>query len=179
MNPTEPQREVFALLGDAATHAGAAVRRIDTHAASVFLAGDRAYKVKRAVTFPFLDYSTLEKRKAACESELAVNRPFAPDIYLRVVAITRQNGELALDGTGEPAEWAVEMLRFDEDATLDRLADRGKIGTALADKLARVVVAAHAKAPTVEAAPWLEALARFIAQNAAYFCGASSSVSSC
>ena len=54
------------------------VKRIDTHAASVFLAGDRALKVKRAVRFPFLDYSTLDKRKAACEAELAINRPFAP-----------------------------------------------------------------------------------------------------
>ena len=58
MDVTDPQNEVFALLGDPTTHGGASVRRIDTHAASVFLAGERAYKVKRAVKFPFLDYST-------------------------------------------------------------------------------------------------------------------------
>src|SRR5256885_245208 len=91
MHQTESQEEVFALLSKPATHGGAAVRRIDTHAASVFLAGERAYKVKRAVKFPFLDYSTLAKRKTACEAELTVNRAFA-DIYLRVVAIARQNG---------------------------------------------------------------------------------------
>ena len=160
------QDNAFALLGDPATHGGAPVRRIDTHAASVFLAGERAYKVKRAVTFPFLDYSTLARRKAACESELEVNRPFAPGIYRGIVAITREpGGSLALAGVGEPVEWAVEMRRFDEEATLDHLADRGKIDADLADALARAVAAAHADAPIVEAEPWLEALTRFVAQN--------------
>ena len=64
MRQDEIQEEVFALLSDPATHSGASVRRIDTHAASVFLAGDCAYKVKRAVKYPFLDYSTAAKRKA-------------------------------------------------------------------------------------------------------------------
>ena len=59
---TESQEAVFALLADPATHGGHAVKRVDTHAASVFLAGERALKVKRAVRFPFLDYSTLAKR---------------------------------------------------------------------------------------------------------------------
>ena len=151
MHPTESQEQVFALLGDPATHGGAAVRRIDTHAASVFLAGGRAYKVKRAVRFPFLDYSTLEKRKAACETELAVNRPFAPDIYLRVVAITRRNGGLALNGPGEPVEWAVEMRRFDENATLDHLAERARSTRRWPTRSARAVAAAHADAPVVDA----------------------------
>src|SRR3954471_9769490 len=104
MHQTESQAETFALLADPATHGGAMVRRIDTHAASVFLAGERAYKVKRAVRFPFLDYSTAQKRKAACEAELAVNQPFAPQIYRRVIAITRDNGRLTLGGEGEPVE---------------------------------------------------------------------------
>src|SRR5262249_25420726 len=89
MTASECQEAVFALLGEPATHGGAAVKRIDTHAASVFLAGDRALKVKRAVRFPFLDYSTLPKRKSACEAELRINRPLAPEIYRRLVAITR------------------------------------------------------------------------------------------
>jgi aminoglycoside phosphotransferase family enzyme/predicted kinase len=165
----DPQDETFALLSDPATYGGAEVTRIDTHAASVFLAGERAYKVKRAVRFPFLDYSTLAKRKTACEAELAVNGPFAPQIYLRVVPIARTDAGLALGGAGEPVEWAVEMLRFDENATLDRLAEDGKIDLALADRLARVVAAAHAKAPAVDAAPWIEALGLFIEQNDAAF----------
>jgi len=85
MSEGECQEEVFAFLADQATHGGGAVKRVDTHAASVFLTGERALKVKRAVRFPFLDYSTLAKRKAACEAELAINRSFAPDIYRRVV----------------------------------------------------------------------------------------------
>src|SRR5246127_5875038 len=112
MNDSDCQEAVFALLADPATHGGAAVTRIDTHAASVFLAGDRAVKVKRAVRFPFLDYSTLAKRKLACEAEMAVNAPYAPEIYRGVVAITREaSGRFALGGTGTPVEWAVDMRR--------------------------------------------------------------------
>lgn len=170
MSGSQSQEETFALLAEPATHGGATVRRIDTHAASVFLAGERAYKVKRAVTFPFLDYSTLAKRKAACEAELEVNQPFAPELYRRAVAITREaGGGLALAGAGEPVEWAVEMGRFDEETTLDRLADRGGIDIELADALGRIVAAAHADARAVEAEPWIEALAEFAAQNDAAF----------
>ena len=163
----EPSQEpVFALLSDPATHGGKTVKRIDTHAASVFLAGDRALKIKRAVSFPFLDYSTLAKRKAACEMELSVNRPFAPELYLRVVAITRApDGTLTITGDGVPVEWAVEMRRFDENATLDHLAAAGRIDAALADTLGRSVAAAHASAPQVEAEPWIAALGDYIEQN--------------
>src|SRR5512144_1477377 len=170
MNEGESQEPVFAMLADPATHGGVPVKRIDTHAASVFLAGTRAFKVKRAVRFPFLDYSTLEKRKAACEAELQVNRAFAPELYLRTVPITREaDGRLALDGEGEPVEWAVEMRRFDEEATLDRLADEGRIDAALADALGRAVARAHAAAPPVEAEAWLRALESFLDQNVAEF----------
>src|SRR5262245_36103297 len=144
MNDTpESQEPVFALLAASATYGGVPVKRIDTHAASVFLAGDRALKVKRAVRFPFLDYSTLAKRQDACMAELEVNRPFAPEVYRRVVPITRTaDGRLALDGDGTPVEWAVEMRRFAEDATLDRLVETGAIDAALADALGRAVAAA-------------------------------------
>ena len=170
MFQTEPQQQVFAFLSDPATHGGTPVRRIDTHAAAVFLAGEHVYKVKRAVKFPFLDYSTLARRKAACAAELEANRPFAPSLYRGVVPITRDaDGKLALAGAGEPVEWAVDMVRFDENATLDRLADERKIDAALADALARSVAEAHEQAPEVDAGPWLDALARFIAQNDAAF----------
>jgi uncharacterized protein len=170
MTADDMQAEVFALLGDpaphGATYGGGEVKRIDTHAAAVFLAPALAYKVKRAVRFPFLDYATLEKRKAACEAELAVNRPFAPQLYRRVVPITRErDGRLALDGKGEPVEWAVEMARFDETATLDHLAARHAIDLALADALARVVADAHAKAPAADADGWTGRLATYITQN--------------
>ncbi len=170
MNSADMQQQVFAFLADPATHGGAAVKRIDTHAASVFLAGERALKVKRAVRFPFLDFSTLAKRKAACKAEIEANRPFAPDLYRGVLAITRAaDGGLAIGGAGEPVEWAVEMWRFDETQTLDQIAERGGIDLALADKLARTVAAAHARAPVVEDAPWIEALASYIGQNETAF----------
>jgi aminoglycoside phosphotransferase family enzyme/predicted kinase len=167
---TDSQEPVFAFLADPATHDGAQVRRIDTHAASVFLAGPYAYKVKRAVRFPFLDYSSLEKRKTACEDELAVNRPFAAAIYRRVVPITRDgHGRLALGGAGTPIEWAVEMRRFDESRTLDQLANQRRIDVGLADRLAQAVAGAHASAPVVRAEPWLDAIGSFIEQNDAAF----------
>src|SRR5258708_10295573 len=166
MNDSDCQESVFALLADTATHGGAAVTRIDTHAASVFLAGDRAFKVKRAVRFPFLDYSTLPKRKSACEAELRINRPFAPEIYRRVVGITREaDGALKLDGAGAAVEGAVEMHRFDENATLDRLAAAGKIDAALSAALARAVAPLPPRPSPVEPDPWTAPLPPYIHQN--------------
>ena len=166
MTAEASQQPVIDFLGDPASHGGLPVKRIDTHAASVFLAGDRAIKIKRAVRFPFLDFSTLEKRKNACQSEIAVNRAFAHAIYRSVVAITRDGGgRLAIGGKGEPIEWAVEMRRFDESQTLDHLADAGRIDDALADALGRAVAAAHRTAPTVTDANFTGTLAKIITQN--------------
>src|SRR6185312_1192163 len=160
------QQAVLDFLAAPSTHGGAPVTRVDTHAASVFLAGARALKIKRAVRFPFLDFTTLDKRKAACEAELAVNRPYAPTIYRRVLAITREaDGRLALGGPGEPVEWAVEMARFDENATLDRLATRGAIDDALADKLGRAAAVAHAAAAPAPGFRFAGTLAEIVTQN--------------
>jgi aminoglycoside phosphotransferase family enzyme/predicted kinase len=165
MTAEASQQPVIDFLGDPASHGGLPVKRIDTHAASVFLAGDRAIKIKRAVRFPFLDFSTLEKRKIACQSEIAVNRAFAPAIYRGIVAITRDGGGLAIGGKGEPVEWALEMRRFDESQTLDHLADAGRIDEPLADALGRAIAAAHRTAPTVTNANFTDTLAKIIAQN--------------
>lgn len=167
---TQSQDAVFAFLADPAAHDGADVTRIDTHGAAVFLAGDRVLKVKRAVRFPFLDYSTLDKRRAACEAELRVNRMFAPQIYRGVRAITKDaSGRLTIDGEGETVEWALEMSRFDERATLDHLAEAGKVDDKIADDLARAVFAVHRLALPVEADPWIDALESYIGQNEAAF----------
>jgi uncharacterized protein len=167
------QDAVFELLGNPATYGlplTAGVRRHQTHAAIVFLAGDRALKVKRAVRYPFLDFSSLEKRRAACEVELAINRKFAPQLYRRLVPITREGDDaLALDGGGEPVEWAVEMARFDEDRTLDRIARHGELDERLLAKLAISVAAMHERAEPVEPAPWIAALEQFIANNTSIF----------
>ena len=120
------QDRIFAALANSVGHPD--MKRIDTHAATVFLDGKRALKIKRAVQFPFLDYSTLEKRKAACEEEIRINRPLAPQIYHRVVAITEEpDGSLKVDGSGRPVEYAVDMSRFDESRTLDHLAKAGPL----------------------------------------------------
>ena len=142
------QGAVFAFLGDPATHGlSEPVKRIDTHGAAVFLAGADVYKVKRAVRFSYMDFSTLAKRRAACEAEMAVNRPNAPALYLGVLPITRTGDRLHLGGDGEVVEWAVHLRRFDENATLDHVAARGPLGAALVSELAQAIVAAHRRAP--------------------------------
>jgi len=142
------------------------VKRIDTHAASVFLSGDRALKVKRAVRFLFLDFSTLEKRKTACEAEIEVNKSYAPKVYRGVVAITREpDGTLAINGNGTPIEYAVDMARFDETQTLDHVADRGGIDDALADRLGCAVAKAHKIAPVRRDANFAATLDEIITQN--------------
>ena len=167
------QDAVFALLGDPATYGLPAAAKIgchQTHAAIVFLAGDRVLKVKRAVRYPFLDFSSLDKRKAACQAELSINRKFAPRLYRRLVPITREADDaLALDGTGETVEWAVEMVRFDEDGTLDRVAKRRELEERLLAKLAVAVAAMHKRAAPVEPGPWIAALEQFIDNNTLIF----------
>ncbi len=166
MNAPELQEMVFAHLLNPDTHGGIRVERIDTHAASVFLAGDYAYKIKRAVKYPYLDYSTLEKRKAACAKELEINRRFAPDLYLKVIPITQEpSGQFALDGGGEPIEWAVVMKRFVECKTLDHLAESALITEELAEQLGRKVAELHAEAPTFSSDVWLKFLPEIIADN--------------
>lgn len=155
------QDPVFSFLGDTSRHPD--VRRIDTHAASVFLFGDRALKIKRAVRLPFLDYSTLARRKAACAKELEINRPFAPDIYLRVVAITKApDGSLGIGGSGTPIEYAVEMRRFDDSRTLDHLAGQRQLEAHLARLLAETIAASHRAAAQVSSAEWVESLPHWI-----------------
>src|SRR6478672_10878103 len=94
---TEDQSRVIDFLSAKSTHGGVTVERIETHASVVFLAGERAYKLKRAVRFDYLDFSTPERRRVLCEAEVRLNRRTAPDIYRGVVPITREpGGALAL-----------------------------------------------------------------------------------
>jgi aminoglycoside phosphotransferase family enzyme/predicted kinase len=157
------QERIFAALS---AHPG--VTRIDTHAASVFLEGRRALKVKRAVRFPFLDYSTLAKRKAACEEEIRINRPLAPQIYRDVVAITQQqDGSVKVGGSGRPIEYAVDMSRFDENRTLDRLAKAGPLGTVLALATADAIIGSHAVATHADGDAWMSSIPALINGNTA------------
>lgn len=166
----EDQSAIFDFLGDPRTHGlGDKPVRIDTHGAVVFLAGENAYKVKRAVRFPFMDLSTLEKRKAACEAEIAVNHADAPSIYLEALPVTRANRGLELDGSGEAVEWVVHMRRFDERKTLDLVAEAGGLSPELLAKLVKAILASHARAPLREGGPAAESLRRYVSQSDAAF----------
>lgn len=140
----EDQTEVIALLSAPATHGGEVVDRIDTHAAVVFLAGTRAWKLKRAVRYDYLDFSTAELRRRSCEAELRLNRRTAPTLYRRVVPVTRDaHGTLALDGPGTAVDWVLEMGRFPQDALFDRLAADGRLDLRLMPALAAAIAAFH------------------------------------
>jgi aminoglycoside phosphotransferase family enzyme/predicted kinase len=130
-----------------------------THVSIVFLAGDRAYKLKKPVRMPFLDYSTLARRRRFCGEEVRLNRRFAPDVYLGVRAIAARDGELALAPADDPAarEYAVEMRRYDEDATFGRLVERGEADERLAARVGIHVAELHLAAPRAPAGYWTAA----------------------
>ncbi|HEY2874823.1 MAG TPA: AAA family ATPase [Reyranella sp.] len=107
----------------------APAKRIDTHGAVVFLSGDHAYKLKRAVKFPYMDFSTAERRRAMCEAEVEINRRLAPEIYLGVEQVEN--------------DWVVVMRRFDEDGLLDRMAERGRLTPGLMAALGARVARYH------------------------------------
>lgn len=121
----------------------------ETHMAWVFLAGDRAYKLKKPVRYPFLDYATLEARHAVCNEEIRLNRRLAPDVYLGLARLTAEaDGTLAIDGAGRVVEWLVKMRRLPEERLLDHAirsnaVPRGAI-VAVADRLARFYLDAAA-----------------------------------
>ncbi|OHC75409.1 MAG: hypothetical protein A3G18_05775 [Rhodospirillales bacterium RIFCSPLOWO2_12_FULL_58_28] len=143
------QHEILEFLSDPKAFGGGAekVRRVETYISVVFLVGDRVFKLKRAVRFSYLDFSTPELRRAACESEVMVNRRTAPMLYKGVVPLTReQDGGLRLGGAGEPVDWLVEMTRFDEDALLDRLARRGALNRRIMEDLADAIASFHKEA---------------------------------
>lgn len=146
MTPLDPaQDEVVRFLEGGGLGSGP-VERIDTHAAVVLLAGDHAWKMKRAVRFSFLDFTTLTKREAALRHELDVNAA-AAGIYLGVVPVTRAaDGGLQLGGNGPPVEWLLQMRRFDREQELDRVAAREGLDDALVDRLAAVIAASHERA---------------------------------
>jgi aminoglycoside phosphotransferase family enzyme/predicted kinase len=127
-------------------------------------------KIKRAVRLPFLDYSTLEKRRRACEEELRVNAGNAPELYRRVVAITRNSdGAFEIGGSGTPVEWAVEMTRFDDNQSLDRVAVSKIIEPPLAADVADAILRSHDRAPRADGESWLASILPIIERNTAKF----------
>ena len=117
---------------------------IETHASLVFLAADRAYKLKRAVKFPYLDFSTVEQRMTACEAELALNRRTAPELYLEVRALVRAtDGGISFATEGPAVDWVVVMRRFDQAALFNDLATTGRLNASLMTELADHIAAFH------------------------------------
>lgn len=143
---SDVQADIITFLSAPAAHGGAPVERIDTHLSHVFLAGAHAYKIKRALRYDFVDFSTPDLRRRACENEVRINRRTAPGMYLGVVPIYRNAGGPGWRGDGEPAEWAVEMKRFEADQQFDRLAARGALTDSLATSLADILAQFHLEA---------------------------------
>ena len=143
------QSQVIAFLSEGASYdpEAVSVERIDTHASVIFLAGGEAYKLKRDVDLGYLDFSSLEKRRRACQREIEINVRTAPTIYLGVVGVVRRaDGSLALGEAGDVVEWLVKMRRFDQRKLLDHMALDGTIDLALMPRLADHIARFHAEA---------------------------------
>lgn len=122
----------------------------ETHGAFVFVGSRKALKIKRAIRYAYMDFSTLELRRAACLREIEVNRPHAPEIYLQALPITREpDGRLTLAGSGEPVEWAVLMRRFSQQDVLVRRLTAGPLTPELSKAIADAVYSYHTRAPAI------------------------------
>ncbi len=139
MNPHEQRLVAFLSRKDAYPHPTGRIERRETHVSQVFLAGDIVYKLKKPVTFPFLDASTLSRRKKFCQLELSLNRRLAPAVYLGMVPVVETPAGPQLGGRGRVVEWLVRMRRLPEDRMLDRLMARRAVSRAdmmrIADRL--------------------------------------------
>lgn len=134
-------------------YAGASrVELVQTHISWLLLAGDCAYKIKKPVKLPFLDFSTLAHRHRSCLDELRLNRRFSPDIYLDVVGIFNTPQDPHFAAAGAPIEYAVKMRRFDDSMRLDRVCARGQLGSEHLSDLADTLVSFHESVAVASAA---------------------------
>lgn len=166
---TDSQDEVIDFLSRLESYGlhGGAVEKIETHCSIVFLAGERAYKLKRAIRYSSLDYTTLVRRQAACAAELVLNRRTAPEIYLSVSTICRfPDGRLAFDGSGPVLEPVVVMRRFAQTMLFDHLLEQGRLTPALMQALGRAVARLHNGAERTPQFGGSAAMRRVIADNA-------------
>jgi aminoglycoside phosphotransferase family enzyme len=137
----------------------------ETHMSWVFMAGDRVYKLKKPVRFPYLDFSTLDRRAAASRAELLLNSRLAPDVYLGVTPLTLSPRGLTINGEGPVVEWLVVMRRLEENGALDAAMLGGRLRPAQADRIASTLAAFYRHArrvqvrPEVHLAGWSRALA--------------------
>jgi uncharacterized protein len=150
--------EKVAFLASPRAYAGSldAVETVETHMSFVFLAGDRAYKLKKPVRLPYLDFLTLSARETNCRAELRLNSRLAAGAYLRVAPLTRDSGgALAIDGAGEIVDWLVVMRRLPKDNMLNVLIGAGRLDAAAIDRLADRLAAFYRAAVRPQIAPAL------------------------
>jgi aminoglycoside phosphotransferase family enzyme/predicted kinase len=139
-----------------------------THISVVFLAGPHVYKVKKPVELGFLDFSTLAKRRHYCEEEVRLNRRLAPEVYIGVVPVTRDNKGVRVEAGGAVVEWAVKMRRLPDEATLQSRLPRGEVGVQMVEALAHKIASFHAQAesgPRVAGFGSFEVVARNAREN--------------
>lgn len=146
----DDQQQVIAFLSRAESYGErGAVERIDTHAAIVFLAGSHAFKLKRSVRYPYLDFSTPERRKAACEAEIVLNRRTAPEMYLEIRSINRGPDGALTFGPGKPVDWLLVMRRFDQQDLMEAVAGSGRLTPELIRMLAAEIARFHDAAEVI------------------------------
>jgi aminoglycoside phosphotransferase family enzyme len=124
------------------------IRLIQTHISWVFLTGKYVYKVKKPANFGFLDFSTLAKRKKYCELELELNKRLCPDIYLDVLPVNENKGELKINGAGETVEYVLKMKQLPQDRLMNKLLELGEVDKGIIDKIALIISDFHSKAET-------------------------------
>ncbi|AKH42971.1 hypothetical protein FHS61_003121 [Altererythrobacter atlanticus] len=166
MTAQQDQQEVIDFLSRPESHGGAGpVERVETHIAVIFLVGDRAFKLKRAVRYSYLDFSTPAQRRAVCEEELRLNRRTAPELYIAVRSIgRRQDGSLGFD-VGDPIDWVVEMRRFDDGALLEAVAERGDLDPGLVRRLADGIAKFHESAEIIRVQDGAERIRSIVTGN--------------
>ncbi|MEK9670897.1 MAG: AAA family ATPase [Rhodospirillaceae bacterium] len=168
MDIPDQQQSVVSFLSNAAAFGlppAEPVKIIETHVSVIFLAGSRAYKLKKRVKFPYLDFTEAAERQKTCEVEVRMNRRTAPDMYLGVRAVTDEgSGHFALDGAGAAVDWVVEMRRFPEGGLFTDLAAAGKLKRRLMEDLADNIARFHAAAE-IERTLWNPARVAAIIDN--------------
>lgn len=126
----------------------------ETHMSWLFLVGDRVYKFKKPVVYPYLDFRTLAARERNCRAEVRLNRRLAPDVYLGVSRLTADGcGALSLDGEGETVEWLVVMRRLPEDRLLHNAIHRGAVARGEIERVATILGGFYRDQPPVEVRP--------------------------
>lgn len=173
MSNISGQQDVIAFLSNPASFdAGLqSVQQCETHGSIVFLAGERAYKLKRAVKFPYMDYSTVDRRRDMCLRELQINGRIAPMIYLEVRSIVRsETGNLRFGSERESRaalDWVLVMRRFDQNNLLEQMRAAGKLARPLMRRLAETIAEFHARAEITPGFGGAAEMREVIEENAA------------